>query len=271
MEEKVFRSAYLSELRSSLKSGQSLVNYYEPKVEYNDDVTFPFQTELVGERPVLSPSREAEAEIGNAVLLHTYLQNLTAAQASDKRLWVYLSHASFRDYVQGRWAFPHPIEECDNKDKANAVITNILIHWFVEGSDSRALKRHALARLWWAAHLTVAPWERNPEFSRLETDDRYKYTRILLQSETLYTEITERVLGSSDVVLIPLLEYLDKHPEFVPRSRLRPLMKELNLASGVKRLPLLTYDDIYGLIESIAKDVLAEVPLGGQEAAVATA
>ncbi len=254
--EKVFRNAYLSELRAEIKAGNSLSGYYEPAPEYADDCTFPLQAELIGERPTLVPS--VDADVDNACLLHTYLQNLTAAQASDKRLWVYLTHSSFREYVQERWPLPYALEECDNKDKAKSVANSVLLHWFVEGTDSRSLKRHALARLWWAAHLTVAPWERNPAFEKLAVDDRYKYTRILLSSETLFTEVTERVLGSSDVILVPLLEFIDKNPEYAPRTRLRPLMKELNLASGIKRLPLLTYEDIYALIEGIAKDITEE-------------
>lgn len=254
--EHVFRNAFLSDLRSEIKSGKKLSAYYEPVGEFDDSTTFPLITELVGERPNLIPT--VEADVDNACLLHTYLQNLTPAQASDKRLWAYLAHSSFRGYVQQRWKFPYPLEECDTKDKERKVTDIILQKWFVEGNDSRSLKRHALARLWWAAHLTVAPWENNEQLASLKSDDRYKYARILLKRETLYTEVTERVLGSSDIILIPLLDFLDRNPDFIPRALLRPLVKEINLASGIKRLPLLSYSDMSALIEGIAKDVQPE-------------
>jgi hypothetical protein len=252
--ERIFRSVVADQMRADVKRLNGLEAYYGEASEYTDDQTWPLRVEVVGDKPVLSPDRNDDPI--NACLLHSYLAKLDETQASDKRLWTYMTHVTFRDYVQSRWPLPSTLEEVrGSSDAKKKVSDSIILHWFLNGNDSRTLKRHALARLWWAAHLTVAPWEQSEDFTKLQTEDRYIYTKFLLSNETLYTEVLERTLGNSRQILIALLEYFRRHPDKINRKFLRPIMKEMILMSGVKRLSLLNYDDVYKLVESISDEI----------------
>ena len=256
--QKIFRSVFVDELRAKVKRLENLEDYYKENLDYGDGSTWPLRIEVGEEVPVLIPERSADAD--NASALHSYLSNLDETQASDKRLWAYLAHGPFRDYVQNRWKLPVALDELNvSQDSKKRVSDSILLHWFINGNDSRALKRHSLARLWWAAHLTVAPWEKSEEFESLREDDRYVYTKFLLANETLYTEVLERTIGSNRHILIALLHYFRQNPEQISRVYLRPIMKELILISGVKRVSLMSYDDIYELASNVSAEVIAQI------------
>lgn len=257
--ENILRSVVADQLRADVKHGIGLQAYYEDSIDFDADQLWPLRVELGGDKPTLAPNRESDVD--NAILLHSYLANLDETQASDKRLWTYLAHVSFREYTKNRWKLPYSLEEINSDPaKRKKVIDSVLSHWFLSGTDSRALRRHALARLWWAAHLTVAPWEREAGFEGLESADRYKYTKILLSNEDLYSQVLERVLGTSRPVLIAILEYFSQHPSQVARPVLRSMMKELNLVSGIKRLPLLTYEENFKVVEAVGQEA-AIIPI----------
>jgi hypothetical protein len=226
----IFRLAVVDTMRSKVAKHQNLDDYFKPSVSFTDDQLWPLRVELEENAPELLPSQNDD--IVNACKLHAYLSKLDETQASDKRLWTYLAHVPFRKYVQGRWPLPVSEEElsasADSKQKASS---SILLHWFVNGNDSRALKRHALARLWWVAHLTVAPWELGKEFEGLFEDDRYSFTKFVLANETLYTEVFERTFGNNKVIRMAILRYLREHPQHIGRKYLRPIMKELPIFS----------------------------------------
>lgn len=265
--QKIFRSVYVDDLRSKVKRFENLEDYYKENLEYGEDCTWPLRVEVGEEVPQLIPERSEDAM--NAAALHSYLANLDETQASDKRLWAYLAHGPFRGYVQNRWKLPVQLDELSvSQDNKKRVSDSVLLHWFINGNDSRALKRHSLARLWWAAHLTVAPWERGAEFESLREDDRYAYTKFLLANETLYTEVLERTIGSNRHILIALLHYFRLNPEQINRKYLRPIMKELILISGVKRVSLMTYEDIYELVASVSSEVITQVDALDQPVAV---
>ena len=255
--QKIFRNVFTDELRLKVKRCENLEDYYKDSIDYGEDATWALRVELEGELPELIPDRSADAF--NAVALHSYLSGLDETQASGKRLWAYLAHVPFRSYVQNRWKLPAELEDLPvSQDVRKKVSDSILLHWFINGNDSRALKRHSLARLWWAAHLTVAPWERSDEFASLRDEDRYVFTKFLLSNETLYTEVLERTIGNNRHILIALLQYFRLHPEQINRKYLRPIMKELNLISGVKKVALMGYDEVYQLVEEVSAEIIRE-------------
>lgn len=265
--QKIFRSVFVDELRSKVKKLENLEEYYQNHVDYGEDSTWPLRVEVGDEVPDLIPERAADAF--NASALHSYLANLDETQASDKRLWAYLAHGPFRHYVQNRWKLPVGLDELNvSQDSKKRVSDSVLLHWFINGNDSRALKRHALARLWWAAHLTVAPWERSDEFESLREDDRYVFTKFLLSNETLYTEVLERTIGNNRHILIALLQYFRLNPEQISRVYLRPIMKELILISGIKRVSLMSYDDIYDMVANVSTEVINQVDKSEQPVTV---
>ena len=205
--------------------------------------------------PELDPS--VSADIDNAIKVYEFLDKLDKTQASDKRLWIYLSHVTFRKYTIGRWEIKASVDDLTyNGEAKRKAISYIAEHWFLSG-NARSLRRNSVARLWWAAYLTVAPWERDPEyFGELEDDDRYKYTKVVFSTQDIAQNLLERRLGWSDKILIAVLEYLRLNPEVAQnRESMRNLIKELNLILGYRKLATLTFSELLAVISETAESL----------------
>ena len=253
----IFKTKTIENLREKLKTNNGLLPYFSKEININNDDFLVSDIVPATDIPKLLPDKVKEAD--NAILLHQYLRNLDEIQASDKRLWASLSHVDFRDYVIKRWPLPFTLEEIkEDQVKRDECIRFVLTHWFISSENDRSLRRNALARLWWAAHLTRAPWEKDPEyFGHLKNENEYVYTQTLLIQENVYSELMERHYGRFSRILITILEFLRQHPEFEGRKYFRPLQKELNLQSGFRRIALLPYKELFSLIEEIAGEVRA--------------
>jgi hypothetical protein len=246
----IFTRACTEELRSKLASGESLTDYFKTTIDVPEGSTI--QSTLLVEGALPELDTEIESDVDNAIKLYEYFHNLDKTQASDKRLWIYLSHVTFREYTIGRWGIRTPEAELmASQDAQRRAINYIAEHWFLSGS-SRSLRRHSIARLWWAAYLTVAPWEQDPDyFSSLDTSDRYIYTKILFSTQDIYQQTLERNLGRSNKLLIAILEYLRLNPG--KREEVRTIMKELNLALGYRQLSVLSFDELLKVIADTAQ------------------
>lgn len=244
----VFKRDYSEELRENLASGESLTDYFEPDIEVPIEGTLQ-STLLVNEDvPELNP--EVGADVDNAIKLYEYLNRLDKTQASDKRLWIYLSHVTFRDYTMNRWRLKQTAEELKvSPDAKRKAINFIGERWFLSG-NARSLRRHSIARLWWAAYLTAEPWEKDPEyFGELKNSDKYVYTKVLFSTQDIVQQILERRLGWSDKMLITVLEYLRLHPEVAQnRDSVRNLMKELNLILSYRKLTTLSFNELLAVV-----------------------
>ena len=141
----------------------------------------------------------AEDDAENAIKIYEYLGPLERTQASDPRLWTTLTHTTFWLYSQRRWP------------SSDQGASYILEHWFEKrGGGLGALRRNAISRLWWAAHLTVAPWDTDPELINFRSSDRFKFTRVLLSQAQVFQDVLEREYGSNLRIRILLLNALDK-------------------------------------------------------------
>ncbi len=245
-------------MRNSLRSGDSLESYFKESYSVKDADLWPSTIVVQGKAPVLKvPEKDlVSADLDNAIALYDYYRNLDETQASDPRLWIYLSHVEFRKYSMVRWGLDGAFKDLKEVTEKSKAINYLLEHWFISGND-RDLRRHAIARLWWATHLTYAPWVSDPEFfGDLKNDDPYYYTKVLLSTQDIYQQVLERAMGRSNHILICVLDYLGKHPEFSKsREDIRTLMKELNLAYGTKKLITLERHSLMLLIEEICSDI----------------
>lgn len=245
---KIFNSAKVNALHESAAGSGDLSFYRDgsaPPAMHDDDLletTFD-----VEEPPVLDPARArgtlGAAEIQNARALHSWLQSLDHVAARDERLWVYLTHVVFPAYCRNRWPVP-------DTDAARA---NVEHHWFARGTKLRVLRRNALARLWWAAELTRAPWE-DDSLADLGADreDPWLYTGILLGLQDMYQVTVERDFGSDRKILLAFLEVSRSHPEECSTGlAVKRLAKELNLLCTHRDLGALPILDVVKEIEAL--------------------
>lgn len=246
---RIFTRAYSEELRENVENGSSIISYLNEEFKPSTTGILESTVELPDEAPSLG-SNDSD-DVDNAIKLYEYLENIDMTQASDKRLWTYLSHITFRNYTLARW----PLKYSDVDIRSGGIAlskaqTYVLEHWFISGS-ARSLRRHSISRLWWAAHLTVAPWEKDPKYYRLEdTKDRFMFTRVLFSTQDIAQGILERKLGWSDKITFALLEYFRQNPS--NRQVARNLIKEVNLVLGYRKLTILSFEELVGVINKLA-------------------
>ncbi len=167
------------------------------------------------------PKQKGHYDLENSIRLHQSLPNMTPVQARDPRLWAFLAHDTFWEYMRNRWA----VETVRANENS---ITYIKTHYFVAQQASRALSRHGIARLWWHGHLTFDESRQNP----------YELTNVLLKTLDITQTILERSLGRNRTVRLAFLAYLLEHQELFlrsgdkARSAVRYLAKSLNLHGG---------------------------------------
>lgn len=239
---KVFKDQYLLNLESQIdKNIDAYINADEQFFIGNEGGILTSSFEIPDTKPILQPNLKNEAE--NAINIYEYLP-IDNTIASDPRIWAYLAHTQFCKYVIGRWN----INSKDDSEKIHQ-------RFFLNG-NARSLRRHAIARLWWAAKLTVEPWKTSEKLSLLKKNDKYYYTRVLMRDESLASDIVERPqLSSSPILFIGILEFLDKHPKYNGRSFYREFLKEIILTLGYRKIMTLDLDTLLAELDEIANDI----------------
>lgn len=185
----------------------------------------------------------------NAILVHKHLKNMTSAQGADERLWTYLTHTAFHDYTKARWGIE------GGADKAK----HIRNRWFLRGGR-QGLLSNSVARLWWAAHLTYAPWERDSYFEPLQerhTDD-YVYTRWIFDNQNMFQGLVARRFGSSFRVRICMLEAFERRAKpFSNRSALSEAVeRRINLVCSYRVLSALPLDSLLSMMEHHVQELM---------------
>ena len=113
---------------------------YDEEILFNDD--YIIQPEETKKLKVFNQIDDPKKDFEKAVQLHQDLDIKRLEEASDPRLWSYLSLVVYRDYICERW---------DLKSKKKGVLKNRL---FYLSSSTSTNAKHALARLWWSVEMT---------------------------------------------------------------------------------------------------------------------
>ena len=229
--QKIFKEAYVEELRAKVLNGQSINDYYSESFSYPEEMVWPTGIIVDDSKldlKILDSGNQADTDLENAKKIYeTFKMPKTAGELSTE------------------------------SEEPKSIKEFILSHWFVGGND-RSLRRHAIARLWWAAHLTVSPWEKDPVFYqgvKFKTDDSYLFTKILFSTQDVFQQVLERSLGRDSRILIPVLAYIEESGPLT-REQIRDLIKELNLALCIRNITLMNFNEIKEFISEIAKEIL---------------
>lgn len=154
-------------------------------------------------------------------------------EANDPRIWVRLSHDQCHEYVVKRWG------------KKDSSVGQIQDRFFFNGKSLATRVRNGIARLWWIAHLTVDE----------SSEDKWRYTKIIFDSQDIITSLLERRLGCYREVRLGFLEFYEKNKIFfsgpAKSKRIQQTLKDLNNNGGVELLSLLSRGDIIGKLQSL--------------------
>ncbi|WP_163863956.1 DUF6339 family protein [Myxococcus eversor] len=244
----VVREQTLKDMETRILVGDGVELYRAPGVfdfAAEQLLAFPHEPRTEPPKFFVEDSRRGRAstDFEQALQIYEWIGPLSETEARDKRLWAWMAHVPFADYTRERWPIP-----ADTKEARNS----ILKHWFVRGEGRSSLRRHSVARLWWAIHLTRAPWEQDESMRVLvNVNDPYVYARVLLGNQEVFFHTLEREFGSDRRILIALLEVLRRSAR--PQTPLvKWLAREVNLACQYRELHLLPVEELIAFIESLA-------------------
>ncbi len=203
--QKLFRTTYVDFLINQVNKCINLEQYY--------GFAFPYDERQVLSVPkILKPEgltykMNPEDNCISGIALYEAFPTLSALQAADNRLWIYLAVADLFSYVREKWAYTLP--DTNDKECIEDMKNNVRIHWFglqKNGSTFNPM-RHALANLWWSVFISVDNRAKN-------STDKYRYTKQLFKNETFRTRtIGAGFLGRSREALYGIFDFMEKCPE----------------------------------------------------------
>jgi hypothetical protein len=161
---------------------------------------------------------------------------LQPAQASDQRIWTYLTHNVFGDFM-GKL---RPINDTTKGDY-------IIEHYFCK--SAKALLYNDIALFWWLFYLTEQP--QNPH-------DKYILTREVFTMRDYTRHLFSGKQGRSIEFRHGVLEYVVENPKIFENSKeakVRLIMSNLNTIAGSTLLSSYSTSEIKNLINSF-KDEL---------------
>ena len=250
----VFRTRTVSRLRQGILDN---LDRYRAGTAFDEgaDATLRSAIKFQTGRPELS-STGSGGDHENAIRIYRYIGAIRESQAVDERLWTFMTHVDFSSYCSARW----PIGVQAGSDKT---AEHVRTHWFVKGGKG-GLRRNAISRLWWAAHLTTAPLERNPTLraflQELHTDDEpHLYTGVMLSNQDIYQGLIERNFGSNDEIRMIILEVIRQRSSGVRSltSFVLDLFKHVNLLSTYRELSGIRLTALYKIISDLADRIMA--------------
>lgn len=244
--QRCMRSDYVKDLGFALSNPSHLERYDQQTFELDDSRLLDTPVTLHTKTPNLLAPDATDAS--NSILIHRYLFDLRPDQATDTRLWTYMTHSDFFAYTKERW----PGRRSSNRAQ------HVRNRYFLRGGRQGQLQ-NAVARLWWGAHFTYAPWERVPDLKPLEAlhTDPYVYTRRIFSTQELFQGLMARVFGSSPIVRICYLEAIErlsvagKIPKLA--DTLKRLSRNLNLVSSYRVLDALPFDVLMPIMADEAR------------------
>lgn len=172
-------------------------------------------------------SKEAKYDCENSIILFSALQSLNSTQASDARLWAYLTHVTFWEYMRTRWDI----------ERVNKNIAKVIKDRYFLGSSK--LSSNGISRLWWFAYSTYDP----------NREDPFELTKILFTTQDLAWGLMNRSYARNKHILHTILETLSEHPNFLKKEEnSRKLFKNINREGGLTIIDSLSKEDIRTLI-----------------------
>ncbi len=189
----------------------------------------------------------SKTDYENAVKLYeAFKGNLNPVQASDLRLWSYLAHHTYWNYMRTRWAIDVAFDEDEDDTGSDKIVSRIGSRYFFKASKGKAFVRQGIARLYWSAYLT---------YDEDNKDNPYEMTEYFLSKQDIFANSTERSLARYKVLLIAALKVLKENGD-LKRDDIRNYFLNLNQAGGVIVFDSLLRQDAYELAKKILDDTL---------------
>lgn len=235
-----FSESALSQLKTSVGENKKLYSK-ENNEEFFSYLSDPwwFESETEVENfELLEPGDGKNFDVENTKIVFEKMKNINVLQAADERLWAYLTHVEFWNYMIKRWP---------EAGKGKAFI---LERYFLSGKP-RGFFRNGLARLWWYGFASYDS----------EGEDPFSLTEVMVSDLDIAQNLTERSFSQNkDFTLgfLSALKYFKQEGEFVKRENVRELLKFFNRFGGVNSLDFYSKEEI----QEMAEEKLLEIIYG---------
>lgn len=241
---KLLKSDYLSELKAQIPQNKDsymnndiwIDSYFNLSVIDKESIDKPIE--------LILPTEDNKFDYENIRLLYGALKDLSLSLASDERVWSYMTHITYWDYMRKRW----PLEEVNEKNsKENYIKT----HYFY-GEKPR--NRNGIARLWWIGHITYDDSLNNPfELTEFMLKQDQDLTRMIMESPTI-----ARNKIAVKVILKSIIKLQSEIPNFNIRKFIRHAAKYFNYRGSVTLWDSLEPQDVEKAVEQMSNKWLSQ-------------
>jgi hypothetical protein len=178
--------------------------------------------------------QETNKDLENCKTMLESLNNLTAAEATDERLWTTLCFSNYSEYSRARW----PVENAKN------VENHVQVHWFAKTNRNR-MRDNSISRLWWMGHIA----------RKVSSSDYETVLKTLFFNSDYRSSLLERNTSANSIkVLVCILEISQEafigNIEF-NRAKFRNFMKYVDLIGKRTALPSLTHSELKDILTPI--------------------
>jgi Family of unknown function (DUF6339) len=194
---------------------------------------------------LLDENGECRSDVDCTQLIYQWLSGLTPVQAADSRLWIFLTHCTYAEYMLKRWV--PSLARAENKGDV------IIDRWFFRGEGARTKMHNGVARLWWFGHVTHDL-----------ASTPFELTETLLSLQDIQTAILERSLGRCPAVVKAVLQALRKYwsqLEQTPQrgNLIQEWAKDIRLRGGAYLLDVVPEERLTHVVETSLRQKLAPI------------
>jgi hypothetical protein len=240
---KLFKSTFVNSIKSKLRRGEVYKEYLGSGIRYSDNDVFE-NPNLVEPNPknlgLAIPDSGGNYDFENSKMLFNHFKRMNPTEASDARIWTYLAHITFWDYMKERWPIKNRPEEKQ--------VSHILGYWFLDPVGPRSLIRHGISHLWWVAYLTYDESRKDP----------YELTREIFSMRDYTRHLLEGTQGREKDFLHAVLEFVIENKSLFSEykeSKVRFIMRKCNYVAGYKLFPGLDKEEIKGLLQNYQGEI----------------
>jgi hypothetical protein len=252
MAQKVFKQSHFDFLKRSVdENDKSIIDKICESLAFGDEhchieADYPDASQIE-----LTNKGNENYLLKNSIAIHKGLR-LKPYQATDLRLWSYLSLVTFRGYMETI----RPLNPPDSNAKLGGRYTDkfndyILRHYLFDGSSVGDLLLNDISLLWWVAELTVTEDSIDPYNLTAEAHTMQDYTRHLLPG----------VQGRDIAFRHAVLEYVSENKQLFSEykaDKVRLIQRKLNFEAGIKLFPSMNKEEIKQNID-LFRDEISEL------------
>ena len=206
--------------------------------DYTEDTGIYSRSPIALEPETTSPLNRADRQ---ALDFYRALDGMTANEATDGRMWTWMTHFPLHPYSVGRW-----------RQQGN-LTNHVGTHWFV-GNESDALRQNNTAsRTWWIAHTAIVAAKASAGAFTEEQAIEH-----LANNPRHYHNMMDSNFSRHPMLCAELLLALMTQAQGIKSASTDEIWKRMNLAAGTLLLDAMPRDQIRERIDRYVDELMSD-------------